>query len=180
MPQSSAGTGQLPEGVDNRGVGEVVVRNGAADVRGVPKQRGDGIRKGIAQQGSGIVVHGLAVSVIASKLEAVAQSLLDTKLSRLISGVGVPLDPPDQAKVLVWPQILLAAGVIGVGSSGPHPLSGGDLRGGDGVEIVAAYDHMDAMGAYLTHRIRQAGRNLALDVDIPLLDVIAPRIGVDV
>src|SRR5258708_32290078 len=143
-------------------MGEVVVRNGAADVRGVPKQRGDGIRKGIAQQGSGIVVHGLAVSVIASKLEAVAQSLLDTKLSRLISGVGVPLDPPDQAEVLVGPQILLAAGGIGVGSSGPHPLSGGDLRRGDGVEIVAADDHMDAMRTYVTHRRGQGGGGLVL------------------
>src|SRR5712691_3057345 len=36
------------------------------------------------------------------------------------------------------------------------------------------------MGAHITHRRRQAGRNLALEVDIPLLDVISFRIRFDI
>src|SRR5713101_159133 len=180
MRQPIAWTRHLPEAVDDRGMGEAVVRNGAADGRREPEPRRDGIRKGIAQEGRGIVVHGFAVSVSTSELEAVAQSLLDIKLDGLISGVGIPLDPPDKSVVFVDPQVLLAAGVIGVGGGRPQELSRRELRREDIVEIVASYDHMDAMGAYITHRRRQAGGDLALEVDIPLLDVISPRIGIDI
>src|SRR5260370_20272228 len=36
------------------------------------------------------------------------------------------------------------------------------------------------MGAYITHRRRQVGCNLALHVDIPLLDVVSPGIRFDI
>src|SRR5437879_7181540 len=50
----------------------------------------------------------------------------------------------------------------------------------DHIEIIASYEMVDAMGAHITHRGRQAGCDLALDVDIPLLDVISLRIRFDI
>src|SRR5712692_206487 len=156
-------------------MGDVVVRDGAADFRGKPEPGGDGIRKSIAQNGSGIVVLGCAVSVRASELEAVAHPLLDANLKGLVSGIGSKRHSPDQSEVRVDPQILVA------GVQRPE-VSPGDLRGSrstgrrareDHIEIIASYYHVDAMGADITHRGRQAGRDLALHVDIPLLDVIS-------
>src|SRR5712691_8260414 len=69
-------------------MGEDEIRDGAADLRREPEPGGDGIRKGIAQDGRGVVVHGFGVGVRTSDLEAVAHPLLDIKLNRLTSGAG--------------------------------------------------------------------------------------------
>src|SRR5712691_3725284 len=92
-------------------MGNVEFRNGAADLRGEPEPGRDGIRKGIAQNGRGVVVHRFAVGVNTSELEAVAQPLLDVELKRLISRAGIPLYPPDKPEVRVDPHIC-AGGVV--------------------------------------------------------------------
>ena len=87
--------GNLPDRVEDRGMSEVEVRRRPADRRGEPEPGGDGIRESIAGNRRRIVVHRLAVGVIASELEAVAEPLLDIKLNRVITGAGVPHHPPD-------------------------------------------------------------------------------------
>src|SRR5262245_1690924 len=84
-------------------MGKVEVRRRPTDGGGEPEPGGDGIRESIARNGRGIVVHRLAVRVVTSKLEAVAQPLLDVKLDAVIPGTGVPLHPPDKPKVRVDP-----------------------------------------------------------------------------
>src|SRR5579864_6902524 len=184
MPYPFAGTRHLPHGVDDGGVSEVIVRNGAADLRREPEPCCDGIRKGVAQGGCGVAVHRFAVSVRTSDLEAVAHRLLDTELKRLISGVGIPIYPPDKPEVRVDP-------ILGGGVREPHVSAWGGsdtgafwtwvLRTGENhIEIIASDDHVDAMGANITHRRCQAGCDLALEVDIPLLDVISLGIRIDI
>src|SRR5207249_8931916 len=89
-------------------------------------------------------------------------------LKRMISGVGSPAEPTDSPEVRIDPHIF-AGGVIR-----PQPSRGGQ-RGEDLIEIIASYELVEAMGAHITHRRRQVGRDLALHVDIPLLDVISLR-----
>src|SRR5213594_2569028 len=84
----------------------------------------------------------------------------------MISGAGSPAEPPHSPEVRVDPHIF-AGGVIG-----PQPSRGGQI-GDDHIEIIASYELVEAMGAHITHRRRQVGRDLALHVDIPLLDVIS-------
>src|SRR5262249_13342543 len=75
----------------------------------------------------------------------------------------------DSPEVRVDPHIF-AGGVVR-----PQPSRGGQ-RGDDHIEIIASYELVEAMGAHITHRRRQVGRDLALHVDIPLLYVISLRI----
>src|ERR1700730_6436351 len=84
----------------------VEVRDGATDLGGEPEPTGDGIGKGIARDGRGIVVHRLAVSVGTAELEAVAHPLLDIHLKALIGGVGSKGQEADRPEVRVDPQIL--------------------------------------------------------------------------
>src|SRR6266581_3935795 len=114
----------------------------------------------------GVVVPRFAVRVRTSELEAAAHPLLDIQLKRIIRGAGSPTEPPDSPEVRVDPHIF-AGGIVR-----PQPSRGG-VRGDNLIEIIASYELVEAMGAHITHRRRQVGRDLALHVDIPLLDVIS-------
>src|SRR5882762_7365984 len=102
-------------------MGNVEVRDGTADLRGEREPGRDGIRKSIAQDGSGIVVPGCAVSVRASELEAVANPLLDVNLKGLVVGAGSERHPPDTSEVRVDPHIFVG------GVKGPN-VSPGNRR----------------------------------------------------
>src|SRR5207245_9664269 len=65
--------------------------------------------------------------------------------------------------------------ILVVSVSRPQPSRGGQ-RGEDLIKIIPSYELVEAMEAHITHRHRQVGRDLALHVDIPLLDVISLRI----
>src|SRR5215475_7772834 len=94
---------KLPECVDDRGMSEVEVRRRPAYGWGEPEPGGDGIRESIACDGRGVVVHRLAVCVITSELQAVAEPLLDIKLKSVVSGARVPHHPPDDPEIPVDP-----------------------------------------------------------------------------
>src|SRR4029077_8476439 len=79
-PVEGLGPGHIPDAIDRRAVSNVEVRDGATDLGGEPEPTGDGIGKGIASDGRGIVIHRLAVSVGPSELEAVGHPLLDVHL----------------------------------------------------------------------------------------------------
>src|SRR5882762_8202284 len=83
----------------------IEVRYGVTDLRGEPEPACDGIRKGIASDGCGIVVHRFAVSVRTPELEVVARPFLDIHLKRLVGGAGPIRHEPDSPKVRVGPQI---------------------------------------------------------------------------
>src|SRR5215469_4498462 len=50
------------------------------------------------------------------------------------------------------------------------------MRGDGHIEIVAPDEQVEAMRAHITHRRGEGRADLALDVDIPLLNVIPLRI----
>src|SRR5579864_1515883 len=101
---------------------------------------------------------------------------METKRDGLVGGVGPPGQKPDTSEVRVDPQIR-GVGVIARRLSRPEePPSGGDRCRLDIIAIVAPYQHVDAVGADVTHGRRQVGCDLALHIDIPLLDVVSPRI----
>ena len=95
--------GHLPDAADYRAVGNVEVRNSVSDLRGEPERAREGIRKRVARDGRRIVVLGLAISVGASELEAVAHPLLNIQLKGIIGGASSPKDVPDTPEVRVDP-----------------------------------------------------------------------------
>src|ERR1700676_1009039 len=93
--------GYLPDAVDHNALGNIEIRGGVTDLRGEPEPACDGIREGVARDGRGTVVHGFAVRVRTSDLEAVAHPLLDTHRKGFVGGVGPESQEPDTPEVRV-------------------------------------------------------------------------------
>src|SRR5262245_6509229 len=84
---------------------DVEVRRRVTDVGSEPEPARHGIRKCIARDGRGTVVHGFAVSIRTSKLEAAAQPLLHIKLKALVRGATTEGQESDTAEIRVDPHI---------------------------------------------------------------------------
>src|SRR5437588_5809060 len=97
--------GHLPDAVDGGGVPDVEFRRGMTDVRSEPEPVRGGIRKRIARDGRGTVIHRFAIGVRTPELDAVAQPLLDIQLKGLVGGAGSPRHESDTTEVRIDPQI---------------------------------------------------------------------------
>jgi len=135
--------GQLPGAVDGGGMGNVEVRRGVTDRWGEPEPAGDGIRKGVARNGSRGIIGRLAPGVRTSELEAVPKPLLYADQKARILGTGVIKYFPDTPEVRVDPT---RAG----GIHWPQPTRGG-LRRDHHIAIIAPEHHVDTMGSDITH-----------------------------
>src|SRR5262245_21985421 len=76
--------GQLPDRIDGRTVPDIEICWSVADVGGEPEPARDRVRKCIAGDGRGTVIHGFAVRVRTSELEAAAHPLLDIELKTFV------------------------------------------------------------------------------------------------
>ena len=84
---------------------DIEIRWSVTDVGCEPEPACDGIGKRVAGDGRGTVIHGFAIGVGTSELEAVAHPFLDIRLKTFVRGAASEGQVPDTPEVRINPQI---------------------------------------------------------------------------
>lgn len=163
---------------------DVIIRDAAPQCLAYRKQVRDGIVEWVGKVGTRSLIDRLGPRVCPLDLEAVAQVLLNQDVEGVVLVIVAPIGVVNAPEVGI--QNILGAGGEQTDSTGiSHSVWTAGIekarrrydRGLAGIHVVRAKLHVNAVITDIRHRRRQIGRQLALHAQIPLLDVIAMRVG---
>src|SRR5262249_4930751 len=162
----------LPNSVDNSGSRNIEIGNGSVKLQIVPGKAIDRVGEGIAEQGRRTGVDTIATCKRALDLVTAMQVPGDTNLHSVISGVSVPKQTPELA--IVWVHLSSTAG-----RRGPN-IAGWRSGWKHQVEVVGTEWLMDTSRSNVSHHDSKIFRQVPLNIEAPLHDVIAVRTGLDI
>ncbi len=185
-------SGKLPDVVQNKVVGYVEVTQAAPALAVEKHEARKRIFVRVAEQTTGAHIDALAPGVAALRLKSVAHPFCNARLKALVIGTGTPREQANGTDVGIEPRAgdgaALCAGrqearsariAIPIWSARPE-VADRRQRWNHHVAVIGAERLMDVVHAHIRDHGGQVPADFALNIEVPVHDVIAVGILFDV